>query len=70
MAFADGSSRQERWRLVTNLMDHGRYPVDALVRLYHERWEVVRYIRTARSRNSSEDFRGATMVDVLLMRTI
>ncbi|MDH6699124.1 hypothetical protein P3T26_007780, partial [Streptomyces sp. MAA16] len=30
----------------------------------------ARYIRTARSRNSSEYFLGAAMVDVPLMRTI
>ncbi|MFE7749072.1 transposase [Streptomyces sp. NPDC057428] len=28
------------YRLVTNLLDHHRYPASNLVSLYHERWEV------------------------------
>ena len=28
----------ERYRLITTLTDHHRYPAAALVRLYHERW--------------------------------
>ena len=28
------------YRLITTLLDHHHYPADALVRLYHERWEI------------------------------
>ena len=35
---ADGSRVGDRYRLITTLMDHRRYPAAALVRLYHERW--------------------------------
>src|SRR5206468_2457860 len=28
------------YRLITTLLDHRRYPADALIRLYHERWEI------------------------------
>jgi len=37
---ADGSRVGDRYRLITTLMDHRRYPAAALVRLYHERWEI------------------------------
>jgi Insertion element 4 transposase N-terminal/Transposase DDE domain len=40
MSGADGSRVRDRYRLITTLFDHGRYPADALVRLYHERWEI------------------------------
>jgi hypothetical protein len=30
----------DRYRLITTLTDHRRFPADALVRLYHERWEI------------------------------
>jgi hypothetical protein len=37
---ADGSRVSESDRLITTLTDAGRYPAAALVRLYHERWEI------------------------------
>lgn len=35
---ADGSRAGDRYRLITTLADHCRYPAAALVQLYHERW--------------------------------
>ncbi len=40
MTGADGSRAGDRYRLITTLTDHHRYPAPALVRLYHERWEI------------------------------
>jgi Insertion element 4 transposase N-terminal/Transposase DDE domain len=40
MTGADGSRVRDRYRLITTLLDHRRYPAAALVRLYHERWEI------------------------------
>ena len=40
MTGADGSRIADSYRLITTLLDPGRYPADALVRLYHERWEI------------------------------
>ena len=40
MTGADGSSAGDRYRLITTLLDPARYPAFALVRLYHERWEI------------------------------
>jgi Transposase DDE domain len=40
VAGADGSRVHDRYRLITTLTDHRRYPAAALVRLYHERWEI------------------------------
>jgi hypothetical protein len=37
---ADGSRVRDRYRLITTLLDHDRYPADTLVRLYHERGEI------------------------------
>ena len=37
---ADGSRCGDRYRLVTTLTSDRRYPAAALVRLYHERWEI------------------------------
>jgi hypothetical protein len=37
---SDGSRTGDRYRLITTLTDHRRYPALALVRLYHERWEI------------------------------
>ena len=37
---ADGSRLADSYRLITTLTDHRRYPAVALVRLYHERWEI------------------------------
>src|SRR5690242_16025476 len=37
---ADGSRIGDRYRLITTLTDHRRFPATALVRLYHERWEI------------------------------
>lgn len=36
----DGSRVRDRYRLITTLLDHHRYPAEELVRLYHERWEI------------------------------
>ena len=40
MSGADGSRVRDSYRLITTLLDHVRYPADALVQLYHERWEI------------------------------
>jgi hypothetical protein len=40
MTGADGSRIADSYRLITTLADHRAYPADALVRLYHERWEI------------------------------
>jgi hypothetical protein len=40
MTGTDGSRIADAYRLITTLTDHRRYPADALVRLYHERWEI------------------------------
>src|SRR5215469_12687633 len=37
---ADGSHVADRYRLITTLTDHRRFPAPSLVRLYHERWEI------------------------------
>ena len=37
---ADGTRVGDRYRLITTLLDHRRYPAEALIRLYHERWEI------------------------------
>ncbi len=37
---ADGSRVRGSCRLITTLMDHRRLPAAAVVRLYHERWEI------------------------------
>jgi hypothetical protein len=37
---ADGSHVRERYRLITTLLDHRRFPASDLVGLYHERWEI------------------------------
>src|SRR6201993_3706353 len=36
----DGSRVRDAYRLITTLMDHRRFPAAAVVRLYHERWEI------------------------------
>jgi hypothetical protein len=37
---AGGSRVRGSYRLITTLMDHRRFPAAAVVRLYHERWEI------------------------------
>jgi hypothetical protein len=37
---ADGSQANGSYRLVTTLTDHRADPAEALIRLYHERWEI------------------------------
>ena len=37
---ADGSRVRDSYRLITTLMDHRQFPAAAVVRLYHERWEI------------------------------
>jgi hypothetical protein len=36
----DGSLVRTRYRLITTLLDHRRFPAPDLIRLYHERWEI------------------------------
>ncbi len=36
----DGSRIGDRYRLITTLLDHRRYPAAELIQLYHERWEI------------------------------
>ncbi len=40
MTGADGTRIADRYRLITTLTDHNAYPAEALIRLYHERWEI------------------------------
>jgi hypothetical protein len=40
MTGADGSRVRDRYRLITTLLDHHRFPAADLVGLYHERWEI------------------------------
>jgi hypothetical protein len=40
MTGADGTRADERYRLITTLPDHVRYPACDLIRLYHERREI------------------------------
>jgi transposase IS4-like protein/DDE family transposase len=40
MSGTDGSRVTDTYRLITTLTDHTRYPAAALIRLYHERWEI------------------------------
>ena len=40
MTGADGSRIADSYRLITTLTDHRAFPAGALVRLYHERWEI------------------------------
>ncbi len=40
MTGADGTQIADRYRLITTLTDHRAFPAGALVRLYHERWEI------------------------------
>lgn len=39
ITLADGTIRQEQWRLLTSLLDPVCYPAAELVDLYHERWQ-------------------------------
>ncbi|HEX2301008.1 MAG TPA: IS4 family transposase, partial [Pseudonocardiaceae bacterium] len=40
MRGADGTRVGDRYRLITTLLDAQRFPAPALIRLYHERWEI------------------------------
>ena len=40
MTGADGTRIADSYRLITTLTDYRRYPANALVQLYHERWEI------------------------------
>lgn len=44
-----GGRRSERYRLITTLRDHDRYPAADLVALYHQRWEVETVYREVKS---------------------
>ncbi|MEV0537708.1 IS4 family transposase [Kitasatospora sp. NPDC050463] len=37
---SDGQCLTESYRLATTLLDHRADPADAMIRLYHERWEI------------------------------
>jgi Insertion element 4 transposase N-terminal/Transposase DDE domain len=39
VACHDGTSYGDSYRLATTLLDHRAYPAEALIALYHERWE-------------------------------
>lgn len=36
----NGATRTGRYRLITTLTDHHRYPAEDIVALYHQRWEI------------------------------
>jgi hypothetical protein len=40
MTGSDGSRVHDHYRLITTLLDHLQFPADALIQLYHERWEI------------------------------
>ena len=40
MRGADGTRVGDRYRLITTLLDPDRFPAEALIGLYHERWEI------------------------------
>jgi hypothetical protein len=40
MRGADGTAVGDRYRLITTLLDADRFPAEALIQLYHERWEI------------------------------
>jgi Insertion element 4 transposase N-terminal/Transposase DDE domain len=40
MSGADGTRVRDRYRLITTLLDHRRFPAAAVTELYHERWEI------------------------------
>jgi len=49
MRCADDTVRRARWRLLTSLTDHHRFPAADLVRLYHDRWEAETCFRGIKS---------------------
>ncbi|MFJ8351643.1 transposase [Streptomyces sp. NPDC094153] len=40
VVLADGTTRTELWRLLTNLLDADTHPANDLLRLYHRRWQA------------------------------
>jgi hypothetical protein len=48
MTGADGTKVADTYRLITTLTDYRAYPATALVRLYHERWEIESAFLTLR----------------------
>jgi hypothetical protein len=44
-----GPPRRERYRLLTTLTDHHRYPAKELVELYHQRWHIETSYRELKS---------------------
>jgi hypothetical protein len=40
LTLSGGGRRTGRYRLITTLTDHHRYPAIEIVRLYHQRWEI------------------------------
>jgi hypothetical protein len=40
VTYADGTVHAQQWRLITSLLEAGRYPAADLIRLYHERWQI------------------------------
>jgi transposase IS4-like protein/DDE family transposase len=49
----DGSRAGDRYRLITTLLDHRRFPAHRLARLYHERW--VRHVVAWSEWNSQKE---------------
>jgi hypothetical protein len=37
---ADGNALHDHYRLITTLLDDRQFPAEALIQLYHERWEI------------------------------
>ena len=47
--FSGGGHRTGRYRLITTLLDHHRYPALEIVDLYHRRWEIETAFRELKS---------------------
>jgi hypothetical protein len=67
MTGADGTRVADSYRLITTLTNHRRYPADALVRLYHERWEIEVGHRWHRSRRVAFSWLCSLFLDGLLV---
>lgn len=78
----DGTVRREQWRLITDLLDHARYPACDLVTLYHERWQAEtayaslkatlidgRVLRSGHPEDIEQEVRGILTVYQALIRT-
>jgi hypothetical protein len=65
---SDGSRTGDTYRLITTLTDHDRYPAPALVRLYHERWEIEMGHRWHRSSFAAFSWLCSLFLDGFLCR--